>query len=48
MFKLSKKLELATQMNVTGKYSATDFQTTNYGLVFNVIKLFSFITDSEA
>ena len=32
MFKLSKKLELATQMNVTGKYSATDFQTTNYGL----------------
>ena len=32
MFKLSKKLELATQMNVTGKYSASDFQTTNYGL----------------
>jgi len=32
MFKLSKKLELATQMNVTAKYSATDFQTTNYGL----------------
>jgi prolyl 4-hydroxylase len=32
MFKLSKKLELATQMNSTGKYSSTDFQTTNYGL----------------
>jgi hypothetical protein len=32
MFKLSKKLELATRMNITGKYSATDYQTTNYGL----------------
>ena len=31
MFKLAKKLELATQMNITGKYSATEFQTTNYG-----------------
>ena len=32
MFKLAQKLELATQMNVTGKYSSTEFQTTNYGL----------------
>jgi hypothetical protein len=32
MFKLAKKLELATQLNVTGKYSSTHFQTTNYGL----------------
>ena len=32
MVKLARKLELATQMNVTGKYSSTDFQTTNYGL----------------
>ena len=32
MFKLAKKLELATQLNVTVKYSSTLFQTTNYGL----------------
>ena len=32
MLKLARKIELATQMNVTGKYSSTDFQTTNYGL----------------
>jgi prolyl 4-hydroxylase len=32
MFKLAQKFELATQMNVTGKYSSTEFQTTNYGL----------------
>ncbi|TRY73565.1 hypothetical protein TCAL_06704 [Tigriopus californicus] len=32
MYKLSKKIEMATRMNVTGKYSSTDYQTTNYGL----------------
>ena len=32
MFKLSKKLELATQLNITGKYSASPFESTNYGL----------------
>jgi hypothetical protein len=32
MLKLAKKLELATQMNITAKYSSTAFQTTNYGL----------------
>jgi hypothetical protein len=26
MFKLAKKLELATQMNTTAKYSSTQFQ----------------------
>lgn len=32
MYKLSKKIEIATQMNATGKWSATSYQTTNYGL----------------
>lgn len=32
MLKLSKKIEMATRMNVTGKYSSTGYQTTNYGL----------------
>ena len=32
LFKLSKKLEIATQLNVTGKYGSTDYQITNYGL----------------
>ena len=32
LFKLSKRLELATGMSVTGKYSSTEYQITNYGL----------------
>ncbi len=32
MFRLAKKLEVATGLNITGKYASTPFQTTNYGL----------------
>ena len=32
MRKLSRKIELATQMNATSKWSSTLYQTTNYGL----------------
>ena len=32
MHKLAKRLELAGQLNLTGRYSSTSFQTTNYGL----------------
>lgn len=32
MYKLSKKLEAATGLDITGKYSSTSYQTTNYGL----------------
>ena len=30
--KLSHKIEIATRMNVTARYSSTLYQTTNYGL----------------
>lgn len=32
LFKLSKKLELATGLNITSKYASTPYQVTNYGL----------------
>ncbi len=32
LFKLSKRLELASGLNVTAKYASTEYQTTNYGL----------------
>ena len=32
LFKLSKKFELATQLNLTDKYSSSEYQVTNYGL----------------
>ncbi len=32
LYKLSKRLELASGLNVTAKYASTDYQTTNYGL----------------
>ena len=31
MFRLTQKIELATSLNATAKYAATDYQTTNYG-----------------
>ena len=31
MFRLTQKIELATSLNATSKYAATDYQTTNYG-----------------
>ena len=32
MHKLSKKIELATKMNIAGYHSSTQYQVTNYGL----------------
>ncbi len=32
LFKLSKKIETATMLNATNKWSSTEYQTTNYGL----------------
>ena len=32
LFKLTRRLEIATDLRIQGKYSATSYQTTNYGL----------------
>lgn len=32
MLRLTRKIELASGLNLTAKYASTDFQTTNYGL----------------
>ena len=32
MFKLAKKIEIATRLNVSARFASTEFQVTNYGL----------------
>ena len=32
LHRLAKKIEIATRMNITARWSSTEFQTTNYGL----------------